>query len=83
MRNTKTRQVALSGLLFALAMALSFIESSITPLLGLIPLDLGGALVLIVLAALSMPVLRFLTRLVDALWQEARRLRDARRQKTA
>lgn len=37
MRNTKTRQVALSGLLFALAMALSFIESSITPLLGLIP----------------------------------------------
>ena len=56
---------------------------ALAPLLGLIPLDLGGALVLIVLAALSMPVLRFLTRLVDALWQEGRRLRDARRQKTA
>lgn len=37
MRNNKTRQVALSGLLFALAMALSFMESAITPLLGLIP----------------------------------------------
>ena len=56
---------------------------ALAPLLGLIPLDLGGALVLIVLAALSMPVLRFLTRLVDALWQEGRRLRDARRQKAA
>ena len=37
MRNQKTRQVALSGLLFALAMALSFVESTITPLLGLMP----------------------------------------------
>ena len=37
MRNNKTRQVALSGLLFALAMALSFMESAITLLLGLIP----------------------------------------------
>lgn len=37
MRNNKTRRVALSGLLFALAMALSFMESAITPLLGLMP----------------------------------------------
>lgn len=37
MRNQKTRQVALSGLLFALALALSFLESAITPLLGLMP----------------------------------------------
>ena len=37
MRNNKTRHVALSGLLFALAMALSFIESAIAPMLGLLP----------------------------------------------
>ena len=35
----KTRQIALSGLLFALAMALSFAESAIAPMLGLMPGD--------------------------------------------
>ena len=35
--NNKTRQIALSGLLFALAMALSFAESAIAPMLGLMP----------------------------------------------
>ena len=37
MRPTKSKQVALSGLLFALAMALSIIESAIAPMLGLMP----------------------------------------------
>ena len=35
--SNKTKQVALSGMLFALAMALSFVESAIAPLLGLMP----------------------------------------------
>lgn len=35
--NSKTREVALSGILFALAMALSYAESAIAPLLGLMP----------------------------------------------
>ena len=33
----KTRRIALSGLLFALTMALSFAESAIAPMLGLMP----------------------------------------------
>lgn len=37
MRSKKTKYVALSGLLFALAIILSFIESAVTPLLGLPP----------------------------------------------
>ena len=34
MRNKKAHEVALSGLLFALAIVLSMAESAITPLLG-------------------------------------------------
>ena len=37
MRSKHTASVALSGLLFALAIALSMMESAITPLLGLMP----------------------------------------------
>ena len=37
MRNTKAKDVALTGMLFALAIALSWMESCITPLLGLMP----------------------------------------------
>lgn len=46
------------------------------PWLELIPLDLGDTLVLVVLAALVMPVLRTVTRVVDRLWRVGRRLRD-------
>lgn len=54
MRNNKTRQVALSGLLFALAMALSFMESAITPLLGLIPgVKIGLANIVVMYALFS------------------------------
>ncbi|MDD6678279.1 MAG: Gx transporter family protein [Firmicutes bacterium] len=37
MRNHKAKSVALGGVLFALAIALSLMESAITPLLGLMP----------------------------------------------
>lgn len=37
MKRNNTKNLALSGLLFALAMALSFLESSIAPMLGLMP----------------------------------------------
>ena len=37
MRSQKAKDVALGGLLFGLALALSFMESTITPLLGLMP----------------------------------------------
>lgn len=37
MRSKKTARVALLGMLFALALALSFLESTVTPLLGLPP----------------------------------------------
>ena len=39
------------------------------PWLELIPLDLGDTLILVVLAALSLPVLTTMTRLVDGVWQ--------------
>ena len=42
MRNSKAREIALTGMLFALAIALSWLESCVAPLLGLIPaLKLG------------------------------------------
>ena len=47
----------------------------LAPLLDLIPLDLGGVLVLAVLAALSMPVLQAMTGLVDGVWRAGRRLK--------
>lgn len=37
MRSQKTKRVALLGMLFALALALSFLENTVTPLLGLPP----------------------------------------------
>lgn len=46
------------------------------PWLKLIPLDLGETLILLVLAALSLPVLTTVTGLVDRIWQEGRRWRD-------
>lgn len=49
------------------------------PWLELIPLDLGDTLVLVVLAALVLPVLRTVTRVVDQLWRMGRRLRDRKK----
>ncbi len=52
-RNTHARRVALTGLLFALALALSFLESQITPLLGLPPgVKIGLANVVVLYALL-------------------------------
>ena len=45
-----------------------------SPWLELVPLDLGSTLVLVVLAALVLPVLRTATHLVDQLWKAGRRL---------
>lgn len=55
MQNRKTKNVALSGLLFALALALSFIESTIAPLLGLMPgIKIGLANVVVMYALFFM-----------------------------
>ena len=53
------------------------------PLLDLVPLAPGATLVLVVLAALSLPVLHAMTRLVDALWRAGHSLRDKARKKKA
>lgn len=51
----KTRDVALSGVLFALAMALSYAESAIAPLLGLMPgIKLGLSNVVVMYALFFM-----------------------------
>lgn len=53
MHPNKSKEVALTGLLFALAIALSWLESSITPLLGLIPaLKLGLSNIVVMYALL-------------------------------
>lgn len=53
MRSSKAREVALTGMLFALAMALSYMESLITPLLGLMPgMKLGLANIVVMYALL-------------------------------
>lgn len=53
MRNTKAKDVALTGMLFALAIALSWLESCITPLLGLMPaMKLGLSNVVVMYALL-------------------------------
>lgn len=53
MRANKSKEVALTGLLFALAIALSWLESCITPLLGLIPaLKLGLSNIVVMYALL-------------------------------
>lgn len=49
------------------------------PWLELIPLGLGETLVLVVLAALVLPVLRCIARVVDVLWQKGRQLRARRK----
>ena len=56
MRYTKAKEVALLGVLFALAMALSFMESALTPLLGLLPaMKLGLSNVVVMFALLFLP----------------------------
>lgn len=53
MRSTKAKEVALTGMLFALALTLSWMESCITPLLGLIPaLKLGLSNIVVMYALL-------------------------------
>lgn len=53
MRNSKAQSVALTAMLFALALALSWLESCITPLLGLIPaLKLGLSNIVVMYAIL-------------------------------
>lgn len=57
MRESKARQVALTGMLFALAMALSWLESGIAPLLGLMPaLKLGLANIVVLYALLFLRI---------------------------
>ncbi len=53
MRNARVREIALTGMLFSLAIALSWLESCITPLLGLIPaLKLGLSNIVVMYALL-------------------------------
>ena len=53
MPNGKARRVAGTGMLFALAIALSWLESCVTPLLGLMPaLKLGLANIVVMYALL-------------------------------
>lgn len=53
MQNSKARSVALTAMLFALALALSWLESCVTPLLGLIPaLKLGLSNIMVMYAIL-------------------------------
>lgn len=49
---SKAREVAKTGMLFALAIALSFLESAVTPLLGLLPAMKLGLANLVVMYAL-------------------------------
>ena len=56
MRNNKSRRTALMGMLFALAIVLSFVESLITPLLGLMPaIKLGLSNIVVMYALLFLP----------------------------
>ena len=52
MRNRKTRETALLGALFALALVLSFLESAIVPMLGLMPAMKLGLSNIVVMYAL-------------------------------
>ena len=52
MRSQKAREVAWTGMLFALAIALSFLESAVAPLLGLMPAMKLGLSNLVVMYAL-------------------------------
>lgn len=56
MRDSKARQIALTGLLFALCIALSWLEGLVSPMLGLLPamkLGLGNVAVMYALLFLS------------------------------
>lgn len=52
MRNHKAKEVALTGMLFALALTLSFLESLVSPLLGLMPAMKLGLSNIVVMYAL-------------------------------
>ncbi|MEE0707711.1 MAG: Gx transporter family protein [Gemmiger sp.] len=53
MRNSRAKEVALTGMLFALAIALSWLESCLAPILGLIPaLKLGLSNIVVMYALL-------------------------------
>lgn len=52
MRSQKAKEVALAGMLFALAITLSFLESMVTPLLGLMPAMKLGLSNIVVMYAL-------------------------------
>lgn len=53
MRNQKAKEAAFTGMLFALAMTLSFLESLVSPLLGLMPaMKLGLANIVVMYALL-------------------------------
>lgn len=54
MHNKATYETALLGMLFALAMALSFLESTLTPVLGLMPAIKIGLSNIVVMYALLM-----------------------------
>lgn len=57
MRNGKPQEIARTGLLFALAIALSWLESCVAPMLGLMPaLKLGLANIVVMYALLFLPV---------------------------
>lgn len=57
MRNSKAKDVALTGMLFALAIALSWLESCITPLLGLMPaMKLGLSNIVVMYALLFLRI---------------------------
>ena len=69
MRSEKSREVAWTGMLFALAIALSFLESAITPLLGLMPamkLGLSNLVVMYALLFLNTRTAAELTRLIGS-----------------
>ena len=57
MKNSKAQRVAQTGLLFALAITLSWLESGIAPLLGLMPaMKLGLANMVVMYALLFLPL---------------------------
>ena len=57
MRNTKARETAWTGMLSALAIALSYLESLVSPLLGLMPaIKLGLSNVVVMLVLRHLPI---------------------------
>ena len=67
LQNYKARQTALLGMLFALSMALSFLESMLTPFFGLMPaMKLGLSNIVVMYAVLLKALFALLTRGVTA-----------------